>query len=78
MKQAFLQLRRQYEKMGHAKTEEGPTLNLTPLPTPKMCNQIFFAFFQFHLIAFQCVKSSRSKLKRLAHKIFLLLCYAKS
>ena len=27
MKQAFLQLRRQYEKMGHAKTEEGPTLN---------------------------------------------------
>ena len=26
MKQAFLQLRRQYEKMGHAKTEEDPTL----------------------------------------------------
>ena len=50
----------------------------TRLPTPKMCNQIFFAFFQFHLIAFQCVKSSRSKLKRLAHKIFLLLGYAKS
>ena len=67
------------------KTEENPTLNYyeefwiqTPLPTPKMCNQIFFAFFQFHLIAFQCVKSSRSKLKRLAHKIFLLLGYAKS
>ena len=71
--------------MGHAKTEEDPTLKdyqefwiQTPLPTPKMCNQIFFAFFQFHLIAFQCVKSSRSKLKRLAHKIFLLLGYAKT